>query len=86
MYHNNDIGKVAHHGSKNSTSETFLECVNPVYSLVSAGRENSYGHPHAEVIERLKAIDSTVLSTQDNGAITIITDGNKLKIQGYVKE
>lgn len=81
-----EVLKVAHHGSKNSTSETFLECVNPVYSLVSAGRENSYGHPHAEVIERLKAIDSTVLSTQDNGAITIITDGNKLKIQGYVKE
>ena len=81
-----EVLKVAHHGSKNSTSETFLDCVKPMYSLISAGRENSYGHPHAEVLERLDNVKSIILSTQDNGAITIVTDGKKLKVQGYVKE
>lgn len=80
-----DILKVAHHGSKNSSDETFLSTVRPSYSIISAGRENSYGHPHEDTIERLKNVESIVLSTQENGAITIETDGEKMKIEGYVK-
>ncbi len=46
--------KVAHHGSKNSTKEEFLEIVNPKASVISCGKDNSYGHPHKELLERLE--------------------------------
>lgn len=86
MYHNNDIGKVAHHGSKNSTSEEFLKVVSPSYAVISAGRKNMYGHPSKETIKRLREVGSIILSTQENGAIMIVTDGEKMKVKGYVKE
>ena len=80
-----EILKVAHHGSKNSSSEEFLAVVKPSYALISAGRDNSYGHPHAETLERLAEIESQVLSTQENGAITVTTDGEKMKVESYLK-
>lgn len=70
-----EVLKVAHHGSKNSSGEVFLDVATPLYSLISAGRDNSYGHPHKETIERLENVGSKVLSTQERGAITIVTDG-----------
>jgi competence protein ComEC len=69
---------VAHHGSKNSTSETLLAIVQPKIALISAGRDNGYGHPHDEVLQRLQNVKSRILCTQEKGAITIITDGNSL--------
>ena len=81
-----DVLKVAHHGSKNSSSEEFLNIVTPAYAVISAGRDNSYGHPHVETMERLKNVGSTVLSTQECGAIIIETDGKKMKVEGYLKK
>jgi len=81
-----DVLKVAHHGSKNSSSNEFLSAVKPEYSLISAGRDNSYGHPHEETIWRLSDLGSKILSTQDNGAIMIVTDGKRMKVKGYVRE
>ena len=78
--------KAAHHGSKNSSAEEFLDVIKPAYAIVSAGRENSYGHPHEETIERLENVGSEVLSTQECGAITIVTDGEKMKVERYLKE
>ena len=49
-----EILKAAHHGSRNSSSEIFLQKVRPKYTIISAGIKNSYGHPHRETIERLK--------------------------------
>src|SRR2546421_2041686 len=49
-----DLLKIAHHGSKTSTSEPFLEAVHPAFAVISAGFENLYGHPHADVVERLR--------------------------------
>lgn len=80
-----DVLKVAHHGSKNSTSEKFLGIVSPAYALISAGRGNSYGHPHEETIERLSSVKSVILSTHENGAINVMTDGKKMGVKGYVK-
>lgn len=79
-----DVLKVGHHGSKNATSEAFLEQVKPEIALVSAGKDNSYGHPALETIERLENVGCKVYSTQQCGAITIRTDGEKMEMDGFV--
>ena len=70
--------KVSHHGSKNATSERFLSEVRPVIALISVGRNNSYGHPHEETLERLRNAGSHIFVTSSQGAITLKTDGNSL--------
>ena len=77
-----DVLKAAHHGSKNSSLEPFLETVKPSVTLISAGVDNRYGHPHEETLKRLEAAGSRVYSTQENGAVRIWTDGENMKIQG----
>lgn len=75
-----DVLKVAHHGSKNSTSEAFLKLVKPKISLISAGEDNSYGHPHEETLERLQKAGSKIFQTTDYGAIMMETDGDSIDI------
>ena len=70
--------KVAHHGSKNSTSEKLLKIVRPKLALVSAGENNNYGHPHKEVLERIKMQGCRILCTTQEGAIRLKTKGNTL--------
>lgn len=78
-----EVLKVAHHGSKNSSSEEFLEKVNPMIGLISAGKDNSYGHPHDETLERLEKVGSKIFSTQESGAITIRADGERFWVGEY---
>ena len=79
-----DILKVAHHGSKNSSTEEFLRLVRPAYALISAGQENRYGHPHQETIERLADVGSKIYSTQENGAIIVeVENGEILKMERW---
>ena len=66
-----DVLKVAHHGSSGSGSEEFLERIQPELSLISCGRNNTYGHPHEETLERLRDVGSRIMSTVDSGAITL---------------
>ncbi|MRJ48477.1 DNA internalization-related competence protein ComEC/Rec2 [Fundicoccus ignavus] len=66
-----DIIKVAHHGSNTSTSELLLEQLRPQLALISAGENNRYGHPHAEVLQRLQFFNIPTLATNDVGAIKI---------------
>jgi len=73
-----EVLKLGHHGSKTSTSEEFLEVVKPDYAVVSAGKDNSYGHPKAEVIERVIEKEIEVFSTMEQGTITFMSDGNKV--------
>lgn len=73
-----DILKVAHHGSKTSSSIKFLETVKPIFSVISVGINNKYGHPYQIVLERLKSINSKILRTDINGDIQIISDGSNL--------
>lgn len=80
-----DVLKVAHHGSKYSTSEAFLNLVRPKYAVISCGLKNRYGHPHAETLERLQQYDAKVLKTCRQGAILVRTDGGKYSVFGYDK-
>ncbi|SHJ85498.1 DNA internalization-related competence protein ComEC/Rec2 [Hespellia stercorisuis] len=81
-----EVLKVAHHGSKNSSSETMLNKIRPEVSLISAGRENRYGHPHADTIDRLENVESRIFCTQELGAITIISDGTRMTLHHFVEE
>ena len=76
-----DVLKVGHHGSKTSTSEGFLEKVSPMIAVISAGRNNSYGHPHPEVLERLKSIE--ILRTDTYGDIKILNDGKRFSFPQF---
>ncbi len=75
--------KVAHHGSKYSTSAEFLDAVRPVAAVISCGKNNSYGHPHEELIGRLRAVGSEIYCTAECGAVLVSTDGIRWEIEGF---
>jgi len=75
-----DILKVAHHGSKTSTSEDFLKVITPEIAVISVGKNNSYNHPHQEVLEVLLKYGIKVFRTDKDGDVKIISDGENLKI------
>ena len=77
------ILKVAHHGSKNSTSEEFLSLTSPRIALISCGEKNRYGHPHKELLERLRNAGSVIYQTPEHGVIQIATDGIRCKTDIY---
>lgn len=66
-----EILKVAHHGSKTSSTDAFLKAVNPKIAVISVGRDNSYGHPNADVIKRLEAVGATVRRTDEGGEVDV---------------
>lgn len=72
-----NVLKVAHHGSKGSTSEQFLNQVSPSLAVISAGFANRYGHPSGEVLDRLKSKSIRVLRTDLDGTVEVVTDGKK---------
>ncbi|MCC6198807.1 MBL fold metallo-hydrolase [Candidatus Nomurabacteria bacterium] len=74
---NIDVLKLGHHGSNTSSSQAFLEYTHPKLALISAGRNNRYGHPHQEVLDRLMKIGIPFVSTQTAGTYTLITDGKQ---------
>ena len=79
-----DVLKVAHHGSKKSTSERFLEMADPEIAVVSVG-ENNYGHPSEETLERLRDAGAAVYRTDQCGAITIHVDpGGEMSVKTYL--
>jgi competence protein ComEC len=75
-----DVLKVAHHGSKTSSSEPFLDAVHPQFAIISVGADNSYGHPNKDVLERLRAHHATIFRTDRDGLITIWSDGHRLSL------
>ncbi len=76
--------KTAHHGSRFSTPEEFLNKTNPRFSLISAGRRNRYSHPHEELLRRLKDKGSEVHITKNEGAITVKSDGKSISVRGFL--
>ena len=73
------ILKVGHHGSRTSSSEEFIESVNPTYALISAGVDNKFNHPHEEVVERLKENSSIIYNTQVDGMVMFDFTNNEIK-------
>lgn len=74
--------KAGHHGSNTSSSEYFIRAVKPEVTILSYGKDNKYGHPHAEVVDRLKEIGSKIYATADIGTITVTTDGVNYAVNG----
>jgi len=74
-----NVLKVAHHGSDSSTQEDFLKAVMPDAAVISVGR-NNFGHPSGKVLERISGLGVRLFRTDEDGGISIITDGSKMKI------
>lgn len=73
--------KVGHHGSTTSSSAKFLKKVQPEISVIMVGKDNDYGHPKQEILNRLKNINTQIYRTDEDGTILIISDGNECKVQ-----
>ncbi len=76
-----EVLKLGHPGSKTSSSATFLTAVSPEYAIVSAGRDNSYGHPHKEVVGRVEESGAKILSTAEVGTITMKSNGKTVWVE-----
>ncbi len=75
-----DILKIGHHGSSKSTSESLLGFSAPQYAVISAGKDNSYGHPHKETLDILNKFQIPILRTDELGMIKIKSDGNNVTV------
>jgi competence protein ComEC len=75
-----DVLKVPHHGSKTSSSAAFLDLLRPAFAVMSAGFENSYGHPHPDVLGRYEERHACVLRTDLDGLVTVRSDGRRLRM------
>lgn len=73
-----DVLKVGHHGSSTSTSDAFLEAISPSYAVIQCGKDNSYGHPHKETLEKLEKAGAQVLRTDLEGTIVASCDGSSV--------
>lgn len=76
-----DVLKAGHHGSRTSTGQAFLDAVDPQYVVISSGKDNSYGHPHKEVIDRLVQKGVSIQKTTESGSVVFQSDGEKLRIK-----
>ena len=78
-----DYLKVAHHGSRYSTSRRFLQKLSPSVCAISAPAQSRYGHPHQQTLDRIREAGADVFVTRDCGAIRAITDGKKVRVQTF---
>ena len=78
-----DVLKVPHHGSDSSSTRDFLSAVGPAAAVISVGEGNSYGHPHANVVERLReyVADGMLFQTAERGTVEFISDGETLWVR-----
>ena len=76
-----DVLKVAHHGSTTGNSAAFLSRVLPAYAVIPCGEDNSYGHPHEEVLAALQRRESEIYRSDVHGDVVFVTDGKELTVQ-----
>jgi competence protein ComEC len=77
-----DALKVGHHGSAYSSTPAFISAVHPAYAIISVGRHNLFGHPASSTLETLQRFGARVYRTDENGAVTVTTDGNITSVVG----
>lgn len=70
-----EVLKIAHHGSKNSSTTIFLDAITPDFAVISCAKNNKYGHPHKETLKRLKDVNAKVMFTMEHGAVFLSSDG-----------
>jgi len=80
-----DVVKVAHHGSKTSSVDAFVNATRPSLAVISVGRSSIFGHPNRDVVERWRASGAEVMTTGEKGTISIDTDGRTLNISTFVR-
>ncbi len=78
--------KVGHHGSAYSSSSAFIAAVRPQYAIISVGRHNMFGHPAPSTIATLERFGAHVYRTDENGAVTITTDGTHITVSPMLHE
>ena len=78
-----DVLKVAHHGSRTSSTEGLLRAVAPWLSVISAGRANRFGHPHGDVVQRLSERARNTLRIDEVGGVRVVSDGNRLRVSAW---
>ena len=81
-----DVVKVAHHGSKTSSTESFIAAAQPRFAVISVGQTSIFGHPNADVVGRWRLSGAEVLTTGNSGTITVTTDGRDLELETFVKQ
>lgn len=81
---NADILKVAHHGSKTSSIKEFINAVNPKYAVIGVGKDNKFGHPSEKTLETLNDKNVKIYRTDISGEITIIIDGDSVKVKSFL--
>lgn len=77
---NADVIKLGHHGSSSSSSEEFLQIVNPEYAIIQCGADNNFGHPHLSVIRRLERLGINILRNDLNGQVSIFSNGEEIEV------
>jgi competence protein ComEC len=80
-----DIVKVAHHGSRTSSTPAFVAATHSSFAVISVGRTSIFGHPHKEVVERWRASGAEVMTTGQRGTISVMTDGRELKVSTFIR-
>lgn len=79
-----DVVKVAHHGSRTSSTQDFIAASGAAFAVISVGRRSRFGHPHAEVVQRWRDSGAKLLTTGDRGTVTVSTDGRELSVTTFL--
>jgi competence protein ComEC len=84
--HSSDVLKVGHHGSAYGSSPSFIAAVSPRYAIISVGRHNLFGHPAPSTLQTLQRFGARVYRTDEDGAVTIVTDGRSEGISSMLSD
>lgn len=76
-----DVLKIGHHGSDTSSSEAFLDKIQPRLAIISVGEDNQFGHPNLRIIKRLERLEAKIYRTDENGTIRLVSDGREVKLK-----
>jgi competence protein ComEC len=80
-----DVVKVAHHGSRTSSTAALVARTQPKIAIISVGRSSIYGHPHKEIVERWRLSGAEILTTGERGTISVSTDGRDLRVETFAR-